>query len=375
MNRPIAVVGTVLLLTAAVFSGCALGQATQATDVQATQATLNGKVSAIEAGPVEHWFQYGTTTAYGSETVHRSLTVSDHDDHPVAEPVQDLAPGTGYHFRLCARNAGQSRPNCGGDKTFTTPDDGARHHADRPDDFSAGTQQVHVLYVLPADGADRELDTNGVIAATVGVATDWMSDQTGGQPFRLDTAGGALDVTFVRLAATDAELAANGVFLRDAIEAELEERGFDDPRKVYSVYYDGTAHERCGGATWPPTLLGHVVALYLGGQFEDPETPDCETNPLAEITDPPGYWEFAFLHELMHGMGAVPTCAPNHVLDGHTGDQPNDLMYAGPESWEPSALDPGNDDYYGHGRSDCLDVAESGYLVGNDPAPLPGEDL
>jgi len=51
----------------------------------ASTATLNGNVSAIEAGPVEHWFQYGTTTAYGSTTTHRSLTVNEHEPHPVSE--------------------------------------------------------------------------------------------------------------------------------------------------------------------------------------------------------------------------------------------------------------------------------------------------
>ena len=41
----------------------------------------------------------------------------------------------------------------------------------------------------------------------------------------------------------------------------------------------------------------------------------------------------------------------------------------------PSQLDPGFDDYWGHGREDCLDMANSGYLEGNSPAPVPGEDL
>jgi hypothetical protein len=31
----------------------------------------------------------------------------------------------------------------------------------------------------------------------------------------------------------------------------------------------------------------------------------------------------------------------------HTGDNPRDLMYAGPQQWAPAFLDPGEDDYYG----------------------------
>jgi len=28
------------------------------------------------------------------------------------------------------------------------------------------------------------------------------------------------------------------------------------------------------------------------------------------------YWEFAMLHDLLHTLGAVPTCAPDHVWIG-----------------------------------------------------------
>jgi hypothetical protein len=375
MLRPVLLAGAALS-AAALVSGCALGQATQATSVQGTSATLNGNVSAIESGPVEHWFQYGTTTAYGSTTPHRSLTVDDHDDHPVSEPVTGLSPQTTYHFRLCARNAGQTNPNCGGDKVFTTSDhDGARYYADRPDDHAAGTQQVHVLYVLPSNGTDRSYDTNGAIATSVGVATQWMSARTGGKPFRLDTVAGALDITFVRLGSTDAQLASHGFFIRDEIQRLLEQRGFDNGRKYYFVFYDGTANETCGGASWPPQLIGHVVAIYLKGQFANPQIPDCDTNPFAGPAGPAGYREFSFLHEIFHGLGAVPTCAPNHVLSGHTSDTSNDLMYAGSQPWQPTMIDLNNDDYWGHDIDDCPDISNAGYLVGNPPAPVPGEDI
>jgi len=287
--------------------------------------------------------------------------------------VSGLSPQTTYHFRLCARNAGQTNPNCGGDKVFTTA--GGRQLADQPDDHPAGTQQVHVLYVLPSDGTDRSYDTNGAIATSVRVATQWMSDRTGGKPFRLDTVGGALDITFVRLGSTDAQLASNGFFLRDEIQQLLQQRGFNNGRKYYFVFYDGTANETCGGASWPPQLLGHVVAIYLKGQFANAQIPDCDTNPFAGATDPPGYREFSFLHEIFHGMGAVPTCAPNHVLAGHTSNTRHDLMYAGPESWSPTTIDFEGDDYWGHNNEDCIDISHSGYLVGNQPAAVPGEDL
>jgi hypothetical protein len=246
-----------------------------------------------------------------------------------------------------------------------------RATADRPDDLPHRTQQIHVLYVLASDGDDRALDTDGTIHTSVAVAQQWMSDQTAGKPFRLDTFGGQLDTTFVRLAQTEAALAPQGSALVDTFAAEVAARGFSDRFKVYAVYYDGPTAEACGSGQTP----GHTVALYLDGQLTDPAFLDCALNVFAGAGGPPGYWEFSFEHELVHAMGAVPSCAPHSDGAGHTNDTPTDLMYAGPLAWQPSVLDPGHDDYYGHARSDCLDLASSGYLVGNPPSALPGETL
>jgi len=43
------------------------------------------------------------------------------------------------------------------------------------------------------------------------------------------------------------------------------------------------------------------------------------------------------LHEILHTLGVVATCAPNHTLSGHVSDDPRDLMYAGPLPWQPSS--------------------------------------
>ena len=45
-------------------------------------------------------------------------------------------------------------------------------------------------------------------------------------------------------------------------------------------------------------------------------------------------------------------------------------MWAGNQPWLfPARLDIGRDDYYGHGRSDCADLARSPYLTSNPPPP------
>jgi hypothetical protein len=243
-----------------------------------------------------------------------------------------------------------------------------RATADRPDEVRG--PQLHVVYAVPSDGADRALDTNGAIENSVASFQRWLAAETGGATLRQDTFQGFLDVTFVRLPRSDAEIAARGVFVRDELERLLREAGHIAADKLYGVYYDGSSTHSCGGGAWPPTLPGSVGAMYLRGR--PPGAPPCDTNSLAAPGAPPGYLDYAMLHELLHTLGAVPACAPRHHLAGHTSDRPDDIMWAGAGAWQiPGHLDPGRDDYYGHGRSDCPDLARSPYLTSNPPPPPP----
>ena len=227
-----------------------------------------------------------------------------------------------------------------------------------PDDLSGA--QVHLVYAIPADGVDRALDTNGTIAGTVSVWESWLAGQTGGSVLRLDTYHGVDDITFVRLPQSDAEMASHGVYVRDVIEADLRAAGLIVAGKIYAVYYDGSSMSSCGGGSWPPELVGSVGALYLHGA--PPGAPACDTNVFASQGEKPGYLDFAMLHELLHVLGFVPSCAPHAVLRGHVSDSNTDLMYAGPLPWNPTTLDVGRDDYYGAHIPGCLDLADSPYL-------------
>jgi hypothetical protein len=242
-----------------------------------------------------------------------------------------------------------------------SPSQLARATADRPDDVAG--PQIHALYVLPSDGSDRALDTNGTIAASVANWQRWFEGQTLSGGLRLDTAGGALDVTFVRLGRADAELASRGLALRDAIETELRAAGLLRADRIYATYYDGSSTAACGGGAWPPMLPGSVAAVYMRATFGagfpcyDPEL----SRAGLQIMD------FSVLHEVLHTMGFVPTCAPNHARSGHVSDSPTDLMYAGDEPWEPAVLDVGRDDYYHAHILGCRELAESPYLERSMP--------
>ena len=251
---------------------------------------------------------------------------------------------------------------------FAAPADAAlpRSTVDRLDE--ARGPQIHVVYAVPADGADRRLDESGALEGSVGSFQAWLAAETGGPNLRLDTYQSSLDVSFFRLAATDAAVAARGAFVREAVEAELRAAGFNRPDRLYAVYYDGSSTYACGGAFWPPQLNGNAVVMYLRGR--PPGSVPCESNGFAAASSPPTYWEYAMLHDILHGLGIVPTCAPHHHLAGHVSDFSNDLMWAGSQPWRfPAHLDLGRDDYYGHGRTDCADLARSPYLTSNPPPP------
>ncbi|HEX6762187.1 MAG TPA: hypothetical protein VF094_05260 [Gaiellaceae bacterium] len=86
-----------------------------ASGVKATSATLNGSVD--PNGRATTWyFEYGTSTGYGSRTAARSA--SGTNAAPVAASVSGLQAGRTYHFHLVATSDGGTTN--GADVTFTT---------------------------------------------------------------------------------------------------------------------------------------------------------------------------------------------------------------------------------------------------------------
>ena len=87
-----------------------------ATSVTVSSATLNGTVDP-NGRPTTWYFEYGTSTSYGSRTAERSAG-SGGSAVGVSAPVSRLTPGRRYHFRLVATSdAGTSR---GADQSFST---------------------------------------------------------------------------------------------------------------------------------------------------------------------------------------------------------------------------------------------------------------
>lgn len=237
---------------------------------------------------------------------------------------------------------------------------GQRSTVDRPDEVEG--HQIHALYVIPADSPDEALDTQGTIERALAAMNRWLQGQAQAA-FRLDTYQGRPDVSFVRLPFKEAEAReADGKVAQDRIIEAVANAGFLAPHKTYALWYGGPADrgESCdanGGATTGRGGGGYA-ALYLKACTSNPPGGDAEGQAGAS--------ELTIAHEIIHALGHVPDCAPHAGQGGHTTDNPKDLM--APSGVDPAEteLDPGRDDYYGHGRPGCLDLAKSTFW-----APLP----
>lgn len=255
--------------------------------------------------------------------------------------------------------------NSGGNTTFalTIAVVTERSTTDRTPDEASGLQ-VHVMYVIPSDGVDEQLDQTATLDQSLKIANEWFKSQTGGKGIRFDTyGGGKLDVTFLQLTKSDVEMNVSGGNVRTKLEYQLFAKGFDSPDKVYLVYYGGDG-DGCGRGAWPPTLHGNVAAVYIGAAS------NCVNQPFAVATQPPGFLEFMGLHEILHVLGFAAPCAPNLTEGGHVGDSVQDLMYSGSQPWQPSTVDVNHDDYFGPMGTGCLDLANSAFL---DPLPAGAE--
>jgi hypothetical protein len=85
------------------------------TNVAASSATLNGSLNPHGLA-TNVFFQYGTTTSYGSTTPMQNQAGNTYRN--ITANINGLTPHPTYHFRMIATNAGGTR--MGSDRTFTT---------------------------------------------------------------------------------------------------------------------------------------------------------------------------------------------------------------------------------------------------------------
>jgi hypothetical protein len=234
-----------------------------------------------------------------------------------------------------------------------------------PDDF--GGPQVHVMYIVPADGTDNQLDTNGTVEQSITRFQNWFLGQTGNQGVRIDTYHGVPDITFFRLPRTDAQMMSAFPFVIWGIGAYLASAQFNQPAKEYAVFYDGHDPRVCGNAKSP--ALAKLGVIYLQA-FPAGQPAPCQG--FGTGTKQFGYFDLGMVHEILHAIGFSPPCAPHRSNDGfgdHVNDSPTDIMYAADAThtapWDVfnAVLDFNHDDYYRAHIPGCPDLSDSPYLT------------
>ena len=196
---------------------------------------------------------------------------------------------------------------------------------------------LHVIHAIPADRQAQV--TTADILHEVAIVEAWYASQTGGTGLGWERDGSAaVVVATVHLSQTNAEVQTPAQ-LADA----LADAGHSGAQLVYA---EATGRGPCGETG------AFLSVLWM---------PACNIYPSASTSAFPYGATYLAAHELGHLLGAVPSCAPNYGNGGHVVDDPRDLLYAGSSGrdWDNIILDPGRDDYYGHGRSDCTDIADS----------------
>ena len=240
---------------------------------------------------------------------------------------------------------------------------------------------IHVMYVLPADGTDKEFDLNSKIGMMVYQMNKWFFKQTKnrifkeGQFLKFDRKeNGKLDITFLRIGLSDETISREGIQAVNTIQPEISRLGFNDPKKIYFVVYGGSNRDVCASSQLPghvpKSTIANTAAIYYPGK----KTGTCAEGeygfkPEFNMT------ASSALHEIFHALGVVPKCAPDHLtfksegtindgIGGHLAVA-GDIMYSVQSNVtfsKPEYLDLKSINYYNHNNNDCLDLAKSIYV-------------
>ena len=220
-----------------------------------------------------------------------------------------------------------------------------RFFEDQPD--VSDDYQIHFIYMLAADGKDREYDINGWIEKrikTVNKKFLKMSAKTKksngiGHQFKLDmTKEGKLDVTFVRMNVLKKQLDKTHA-PESLVYRYLKEKGFDNPKKVYATFagFNHRDGNDIGGEGGVPYTVIFTPAVKSYGQ------PDMD---------------LVILHELFHTQGAAYACGKRTYEGTHV--KGSDVLGKGILS---TKIDSKNDTYYRHDIEGCPDLAKSVFVT------------
>jgi hypothetical protein len=244
---------------------------------------------------------------------------------------------------------------------------------------SSPAQKYHVLYVQGSDSTADPATVIPQIRNEVAALDGWFAlPAQAGRHLNIDQVGGVIEVSTIKYSQFTTGQLVNwdANFPSVPVLSQLYDDGFGNGQnRRWLVYFDGDrqasfagrasdAQYTCGIRYYQfTTVFMHNACGTVNG--------GTAANDVGGYT--PGVTNTAqvALHEMLHGLGAVPTCAPHYdtTHNGHTADNSHDLMYWNAYD-QPKLLDPGRDDYYGHNNPGCLDVEDSPFIAPAAPQPV-----
>lgn len=346
-----------------------------ATDTTTTLAKPLGK---LPVGRVDLDFRslyaaYGAIAAYALNVTVVEPTVDGYLTVWPAGSPQPNASSLNFRAGEIVANSVLMSPGTGGRISLAIPA-GATHvivdlvgvvplqnALDTPDD--EGASSFHVLFVQGSDAvADANMPTT--IRTEVAALDGYLFAQTG-QHLHLDKVSGQVEVTTWKIPTlTTAQLIGFPEDLTHAMLLQLGEDGFGNPfTRRWLVYIDASRPHPSGTGLCGLTS-GQWTTLY-----RDSACGTVNGSIAANAVGLSANTAQVALHEMLHGLGAVPTCAPDYDFVNNPGhvNIPNDLMY-----WnagvQPKTIDTATSrNYWGrNGSTPCIDLSKSAFI-----APLP----
>jgi hypothetical protein len=221
---------------------------------------------------------------------------------------------------------------------------------------TGGPVWVQAVYAPPADGP-VDADPGDAIAHELTLVQRWFQAQTKGGTVSVNGLDGKATVESRPLEASTAELQEGedaAAMVRD--EFRNDETGKLPKRSLLLVFVPLTLDSekvRCDHNPSPLRGAGPIVpdiAIVWAGTCGS-TMPSMESEEFGDGAT------VSIAHKLVHAMGAVEPCAPHFGRNGHTTDDPVDLMYDGGDGSrilaEDLVLDPGRDDYFKTGKEGC----------------------
>jgi hypothetical protein len=256
---------------------------TSVSNVSATAATLESSIDP-NGSPTSYFFQYGTTTAYGSTSPQPPGPIigAGTADVDVASAVQGLAPATTYHYRVVARrevSAGVFEEFDGPDHIFVTqaanastllPDGRQWQLVSPPDKHGALLEPINETGVIQAsaDGDAISYIANGPIEAE----PQGSSNSVQILSRRLTSNWGSLNIAGPNIAATGAAVGQGNEFrffsedLSRSIAQPLgnflpfSPAASEQTPYLRSDFPTGNVGEPCSGSCYRPLVIGCAAA-------------------------------------------------------------------------------------------------------------------